>query len=82
MTSRGPVERATRAQLRKMGITPASSGAAAACIALAGRLDATTGAAAAALAAKELRIALAALAAPASSMDPEIEALFRAFAQN
>jgi hypothetical protein len=63
-----------------MGVSLSSSGAAAAAVALATRLDETTGAASAALAARELRVALAALATPGGiGMDPEIVALFEAF---
>jgi len=58
----GPVQRAVRAQLRRQGFRPHLSAEAAACVALAARLDACEGAAAAANCARELRLALAALA--------------------
>jgi hypothetical protein len=59
-----------------MGMDPRSLGIAASCVVLAQRLDATTGAASAALAARELRISLTALAAPAP-VDRELADLFR-----
>jgi hypothetical protein len=67
MASYGPVQRAVRAQLRRLGLAPGSSGEAAACVALARQLDATEGAAAAANCARELRLALGAVAAAAQS---------------
>jgi hypothetical protein len=67
MTSYGPVQRAVRAQLRRLGLSLASSGEAAACVVLAARLDSTEGAAAAALCARELRAALGALSAAAEA---------------
>lgn len=67
MASYGQVQRAVRAQLRRLGLSVSSSGEAAACVALAARLDATEGAAAAAVCARELRLALAALTLAASA---------------
>lgn len=81
MTSYGPVERATRAELRALGVSVQSSSAAAAMIAVAKRLDATTGAASAAAAARELRLGMSALACGLDDplmMDPEIVALVEA----
>lgn len=90
----GTVERAVRGQLRRLGLRPNSSGQAAACVTLAVRLDCTEGAAAAAVAARELRIALGAVAAAAESAqtpgwvnrtgldprgDPELEDLLKEF---
>jgi len=51
--------------LRRLGLRPASSGEAAACVVLAARLDATEGAAVAPNCARELRLALGAIAAAA-----------------
>ena len=67
MAAYGPVQRAVRAQLRRLGLAPGSSGQAAACVTLAARLDATEGAAAAANCARELRLALGEVAAAAES---------------
>ena len=76
MTSYGPVERATRAELRSLRLSVQSSAPAAALVALAKRLDATTGAASAAAAARELRLGMAALHNPAAQVDPELADLF------
>jgi hypothetical protein len=84
MTSYGPVERAARAELRALHLSVQSSVAAAALIAVAKRLDATTGAASAAAAGREVRLAIAALhcgLADPLALDPEIEAMFDAFRQ-
>jgi hypothetical protein len=82
MPSWGPVEKATRAELRALDVSVQTSAAAAAVVAVAKRLDATTGAASAAAAARELRLAMAALycgpAAPAE-IDPEVLEMFEAF---
>lgn len=69
-TSRGPVERATRAQLRRLGIGTAGSATAAACVVLAQQLDSPRGAAAAAVAARELRMSLLSLSAEAAARKP------------
>jgi len=82
MTASGPVEKAARAELRALELSVQTNAAAAAVIAVAKRLDATTGAASAAAAARELRLALAALrGGPVDSpaMDPELRAMFEAF---
>jgi hypothetical protein len=78
MTSYGPVEKATRAELRALHLSVQASGAAAAVVAVAKRLDAATGAASAAAAARELRLALAALRGGEPAMDQEIAAMFAA----
>jgi hypothetical protein len=77
MSTYGPVERATRAELRALGVSVQSSAAAAAMIAVAKRLDATTGAASAAAASRELRLGMTALRQP-EAMDPELAELFTA----
>lgn len=69
MTSYGAVQRAVRAQLRRLGLSPASSAEAAVCVALAARLDSTEGAAAAAVCARELRAVLAAVATAAAAVE-------------
>jgi hypothetical protein len=82
MASPGPVEKATRAELRLLHLSVRTSAAAAAAVVVAKRLDATTGAASAAAAARELRLAMAALACGQGgelAMDPEIQAMFEAF---
>jgi hypothetical protein len=85
MTSYGPVERATRAELRALELSVQTNAAAAAVVAVAKRLDATTGAASAAAAARELRLALAALRTGQSGgledMDPEVRELLESFAR-
>ena len=73
----GPVEKATRAELRSLHLSVQASAAAAAAVAVAKRLDATRGAASAAAAARELRVAMAALRQP-QAIDPELAALFAA----
>ncbi len=77
MTTSGPVERATRAELRALHLSVQTSAAAAAAVAVAKRLDATTGAASAAAAGRELRLAMTALARP-DAIDPELASLFEA----
>lgn len=54
----GPVETATRAELRRMGVKTTENGLAAAAVALAKQLDMADGPAAAAAAGRELRSAL------------------------
>ena len=71
----GPVQRAVRAQLRRLGLRPGSSGEAAACVVLAARLDSCEGAAAAAHCARELRLALGAVAAAEASRADELAAV-------
>jgi hypothetical protein len=77
MTSYGPVEKATRAELRSLHLSCQESAAAAAMIAVAKRLDATTGAASAAAAARELRLGMTALRLP-ETMDSELADLLTA----
>ena len=77
MASGGPVEKATRAELRALHLSVQTSAAAAAVVAVAKRLDAATGAASAAAAGRELRLAMAALRRH-DAMDPELAELFDA----
>lgn len=82
MTTWGPVEKATRAELRALHFSVQSSAPAAALVAVAKRLDKSTGAASAAAAARELRLGMAALhGEPAEdpAMDPELRAMFDSF---
>jgi len=77
MASYGPVEKATRAELRALQLSVQTSAAAAAVVAVAKRLDKATGAASAAAAARELRLAMSALRrGPDGSADTELEDLF------
>ena len=69
MTS-GPVERATRAELRRTGMSVQSVADAALCVALARQIDATRGAVAAAAAARQLHDIMAALRARAAQERP------------
>jgi hypothetical protein len=78
MTSYGPVERAARAELRALHLSVQSSVAAAALVAVARKLDATTGAASAAAAGREVRLAIAALRQPEATIDPELLEMFNA----
>jgi hypothetical protein len=75
MTAGGPVEKATRAELRALRLSVQTSAAAAAMVAVAKRLDKATGAASAAAAARELRLGMTALRRP-EAMDPELAELF------
>jgi hypothetical protein len=77
MASPGPVERAARAELRSLHLSVRSSVAAAALVAVARKLDATTGAASAAAAGREVRLAIGALRRP-EAIDPELASLFAA----
>jgi len=77
MSTYGPVERAARAELRSLGLSIRSSVAAAALVAVARKLDATTGAASAAAAGREVRLAIAALRQP-EIVDPDLAELFTA----
>ena len=77
MATSGPVEKATRAELRALHLSVQTSAAAAAVVAVAKRLDATTGAASAAAAGRELRLAMSALRQP-DAIDPELASLFAA----
>ena len=56
--SRGPVERAVRAELRSLGVSVQSDGSAALAVSLAKQIDAARGAVAAAAAAGQLRALL------------------------
>jgi hypothetical protein len=76
MTSYGPVERAARAELRLLHLSVRSSVAAAALVAVARKLDATTGAASAAAAGREVRLAITALRGPPGTVDRDLEDLF------
>ena len=71
----GPVERATRAELRKLGMSVQERGAAALAVSLARQIDSARGAVAAAAAAHQLRGILADLAAEAADLRPERDAL-------
>lgn len=76
MTVGGPVEKATRAELRALHLSVQESATAAAMVAVAKRLDKATGAASAAAAARELRLGMAALRVPGEVTDPELADLF------
>lgn len=56
--SNGPVERATRAELRELGISVQKSASAAAAVAMARHIDTARGGVAAATATRELRAAM------------------------
>jgi hypothetical protein len=71
----GPVERATRAELRKLGMSVQQRGAAALGVSLARQIDNARGAVAAAAAAHQLRGILTDLAAEAEALRPERNAL-------
>jgi hypothetical protein len=77
MVTMGPVEKAARRELRDLHLSVQSSVAAAALVAVARKLDATTGAASAAAAGREVRLAIAALRRP-EAIDPELAELFTA----
>ncbi len=80
--SYGPVEKAARAELRALHLSVQTSAADAAAVSVARQLDKAKGAASAAAAARELRLALAALRGVPDGgpeMDPELRALFEAF---
>lgn len=71
-TSRaGPVERAVRSELRKLGCSVQSDGSAALAVALARQIDTCRGAVAAAAAAAQLRLLLADLRAVAADSRPK-----------
>lgn len=74
-TSQGGVERATRAELRKLGMSIQTRGNAALAVALAQQIDTARGAVAAAAAAAQLRGILDDLAAEAEQKRPERNAL-------
>jgi len=75
VTDFGPVEKATRAELRKLGMSVRERGNAALAVSLARHIDTTKGAVAAAAAAAQLRVILADLADLAESLRPERTAL-------
>jgi hypothetical protein len=78
MPGYGPVEKAARAELRNLHLSVRSSVAAAALVAVAKRLDSTTGAASAAAAGREVRLAIAALRGVPEDVDSELADLFDA----
>jgi hypothetical protein len=77
MSTYGPVEKAARAELRNLGLSVQSSVAAAALVAVARKLDQTTGAASAAAAGREVRLAIGALRQP-ETVDSDLAELFTA----
>jgi hypothetical protein len=80
-SSYGPVEKAARAELRGLHVSVQSSAAGAAVVAVARQLDKARGAASAAAAARELRLALAALrGGPGGAMDVELAEFLAGFA--
>jgi hypothetical protein len=66
----GPVERATRADLRRMGVSVQTSGKAAAAVSLAFQMDAARGGVSAATAAGQLRGLLDDLAKASAAANP------------
>jgi hypothetical protein len=71
----GPVEKATRAELRKLGRSVQSEGLAALAVSLARQIDTSRGAVAAAAAAGQLRVILADLRAASAREMPERDAV-------
>lgn len=71
----GPVERAVRAELRKIGCSVQSEGLAALAVSLAKQIDTSRGAVAAAAAAGQLRVILADLNVSAAEARPERDAI-------
>ena len=71
----GPVERAARAELRKLGSSVQSDTSAALAVSLARQIDTSRGAVAAAAAAAQLRVLLADLRAAAAAARPERDAI-------
>ncbi len=67
----GPVERAVRSELRKLGCSVQEDGSAALAVALARQIDTSRGAVAAAAAAAQLRLLLADLRAAAATARPK-----------
>lgn len=70
-------ERATRAELRALGVTPATSALARAVIDVARRLDADPGDRAAAMLVRELRLSMGALRAQTKGGTHDIEEFLR-----
>jgi hypothetical protein len=66
-----PVERAVRAELRKLGCSVQTDGSAALAVSLAKQIDTSRGAVAAAAAAAQLRLLLADLRSAAASARPQ-----------
>jgi hypothetical protein len=67
----GPVERATRAELRKLGCSVQADASAALAVSLARQIDTSRGAVAAAAAAAQLRLLLADLRSAAADARPK-----------